>query len=110
MTIRADVLRGHTDAVILAQLMRRDSYGYEINKTIESLSGGAFVLKEATLYTAFRRLEDSGLIVSYWGDEAVGARRKYYKITQQGREAYRQEWAEWADTVRILHALLEEEA
>ena len=103
MTIRADVLRGHTDAVILAQLMRRDSYGYEINKTIESLSGGAFVLKEATLYTAFRRLEDSGLIVSYWGDEAVGARRKYYKITQQAR-------AEWADTVRILHALLEEEA
>jgi len=110
VTIRADVLRGHTDAVILAQLMRRDSYGYEINKTIESLSGGAFVLKEATLYTAFRRLEDSGLIVSYWGDEAVGARRKYYKITQQGREAYRQERAEWADTVRILHALLEEEA
>ena len=96
MTIRADVLRGHTDAVILAQLMRRDSYGYEINKTIESLSGGAFVLKEATLYTAFRRLEDSGLIVSYWGDEAVGARRKYYKITQQGREAYRQARAEWA--------------
>ena len=94
MTIRADVIRGHTDAVILAQLMRRDSYGYEINKTIESLSGGAFVLKEATLYTAFRRLEDSGLIVSYWGDEAVGARRKYYKITQQGREAYRQARAE----------------
>ena len=85
-------------------------YGYEINKTIESLSGGAFVLKEATLYTAFRRLEDSGLIVSYWGDEAVGARRKYYKITQQGREAYRQARAEWADTVHILHALLEEEA
>ena len=45
MTIRADVIRGHTDAVILAQLLRRDSYGYEINKTIESLSGGAFVLK-----------------------------------------------------------------
>ena len=110
MTIRADVLRGHTDAVILAQLMRRDSYGYEINKTIESLSGGAFVLKEATLYTAFRRLEDSGLIVSYWGDEAVGARRKYYKITQQGRAAYRQARADWADPGRILHALLEEEA
>ena len=110
MSIRADLIRGHTDAVILAQLMRRDSYGYEINKTLESCSGGEFVLKEATLYTAFRRLEDSGLIVSYWGDEAVGARRKYYKITQQGREAYRQARPEWADTVRILHALLEEEA
>ena len=58
MSIRADVIRGHTDAVILAQLLRRDSYGYEINKNIENCSGGEFVLKEATLYTAFRRLED----------------------------------------------------
>ena len=110
MSIAGDLIRGHTDAVILARLRRGDSYGYEINKTISTLSHGRFELKEATLYTAFRRLEDSGLIVSYWGDEAVGARRKYYKITQQGREAYRQARAEWADTVRILHALLEEEA
>lgn len=110
MSIRADLIRGHTDAVILAQLMRRDSYGYEINKTLESCSGGEFVLKEATLYTAFRRLEDSGLIASYWGDEPVGARRKYYKITAQGREAYRQAREEWQNTVRILNALLEEEA
>ena len=110
MSIRADLIRGHTDAVILAQLMRRDSYGYEINKTLESCSGGEFVLKEATLYTAFRRLEDSGLITSYWGDETVGARRRYYKITAQGREAYRQAREEWQNTVRILNALLEEEA
>ena len=110
MSIRADLIRGHTDAVILAQLMRRDSYGYEINKTLESCSGGEFVLKEATLYTAFRRLEDSGLITSYWGDETVGARRKYYKITARGRAAYRQAREEWQNTVRILNALLEEEA
>ena len=110
MTIRADVLRGHTDAVILAQLLRRDSYGYEINKAILRKSAGRYELNEATLYTAFKRLTDMGYIVTYWGDEAVGARRKYYKITQQGREAYRQARAEWADTVRILHALLEEEA
>ena len=50
MTIRADVIRGHTDAVILAQLMRRDSYGYEINKNIENCSGGEFVLKGHALY------------------------------------------------------------
>ena len=110
MSIRADLIRGHTDAVILAQLIGRDSYGYEINKTIESRSDGGFVLKEATLYTAFRRLEDSGLIVSYWGDETVGARRKYYRITDKGREAYRQARAEWRDAARILDALLEEEA
>ena len=97
-------------AVILAQLLRRDSYGYEINKTIETCSGGEFVLKEATLYTAFRRLEDGRYITSYWGDEAVGARRKYYKITEKGRELYRQARAEWDASVRILNALLEGEA
>ena len=108
MTIRADVLRGHTDAVILAQLMRRDSYGYEINKTIESLSGGAFVLKEATLYTAFKRLEDAGLIVSYWGSESIGARRKYYRITQAGCRAYDEMRAQWRKTKTIIDALLGE--
>ena len=110
MSITADLLRGHTETIILAQLMQRDSYGYEINKHIESCSGGEFILKEATLYTAFRRLEDSGYITSYWGDEAVGARRKYYKITEKGREAYRQAREEWKNTVRILNALLEEAA
>ena len=79
VSIRADVIRGHTDAVILAQLVRRDSYGYEINKHIESCSGG-------------------------------GARRKYYKITEKGREAYRQAREEWDASVRILNALLEGEA
>lgn len=110
MSIRADLLRGHTDAVILAQLLRHDSYGYEINKTIESVSGGAFILKEATLYSAFRRLEDAGYITSYWGDACAGARRRYYRITDCGREAYRLAREEWENTVRILDALLEEEA
>ena len=110
MSIRADVIRGHTDAVILAQLLRRDSYGYEINKTIENCSGGEFVLKEATLYTAFRRLEDSGYITSYWGDEAVGARRKYYRITEKGRDAYRHGGGEWEAIVRILKGLFVGEA
>ena len=60
MTIRADVLRGHTDAVILAQLMRRDSYGYEINKTIESLSGGAELHDALTRLNALHRLPAAG--------------------------------------------------
>ena len=49
MSIAGDLIRGHTDAVILARLRRGDSYGYEINKTIVSLSDRRFELKEATL-------------------------------------------------------------
>ena len=69
MSIAGDLIRGHTDAIILARLMLRDSYGYEINKTVTHLSGGKLELKEATLYTAFRRLEEAGLVASYWGGE-----------------------------------------
>ena len=67
MAIAADLIRGHTDTIILAQLTHGDSYGYNINRVIQRITGGQYELKEATLYTAFRRLEQSGLIVSYWG-------------------------------------------
>ena len=56
MALSADILRGYTDTIILHQLSHGDSYGYQINKTISTLSGGEVELKEATLYTAFRRL------------------------------------------------------
>ena len=81
MYIAGDLIRGHTETIILARLMQRDSYGYEINKTVRELSGGRYELKEATLYTAFKRLEETGQIMSYWGSEATGARRRYYRIT-----------------------------
>ena len=64
MAIAADLIRGHTDTIILAQLTHGDSYGYNINRVIQQITGGQYELKEATLYTAFRRLEQNGLIVS----------------------------------------------
>ena len=71
----SDLFRGLTDTIILGQLLEHDSYGYEINKSIQQATGGRYELKEATLYTAFRRLEQNGCISSYWGDEGSGARR-----------------------------------
>ena len=71
-TISTDLIRGHTDTIILNILRQGDSYGYEIYKKIIELSGNKYELKEATLYTAFRRLEQGGYIVSYWGDETQG--------------------------------------
>lgn len=71
MSITADMIRGHTDTIILRQLIEKDSYGYEINKAVQEKTGNQYELKEATLYTAFRRLEQAGLILSYWGDETT---------------------------------------
>ena len=106
MSIAGDLIRGHTDAIILSRLLKSDSYGYEINKTIYALSSGQFELKEATLYTAFKRLEDQGFIASYWGNSGAGARRRYYTITPAGREASHRLMMEWQETKEIMDKLL----
>ena len=106
MSITGDLIRGHTDAIILARLLESDSYGYEINKVISTISGGRFELKEATLYTAFKRLEELGYISSYWGDSGAGARRRYYTITPEGREANIRQLTEWGETKEIMDKLL----
>ncbi len=107
MSLSADLLRGYTDAIILRRLARRESYGYLINKEVTELSGGAFELKEATLYTAFRRLENAGWICSRWGDEESGARRRYYRITPQGLERLQTEISTWQETRTLLNCLLD---
>jgi DNA-binding PadR family transcriptional regulator len=106
VSITADLIRGHTDTIILAALPQGDSYGYRINRSMVDLTDGRYELKEATLYTAFRRLEEAGYIRSYWGDEATGARRRYYAITPQGREAYRSMMREWREASGLLEKLM----
>ena len=106
MALSADLLRGYTDTIILNQLLSADSYGYEITKRISDLSRGALELKEATLYTAFRRMENSGYIISYWGHESTGARRRYYSITVNGRDRLAEDLLLWRETRQTLNTLL----
>ena len=109
MSIASDMLRGNTDMIILAHLVRRESYGYEINKRIQLRSGGRFELKEATLYGAFRRLEEAGFISFYWGDEQTGARRRYYRITPAGEDAFARYRNEWQDAIDLITGLIAQE-
>ena len=78
----SDILRGYTDTIILAQLFRGDSYGYSINRRVQEVTGGELQLKEGTLYTTFRRLEDAGFI---------GIRMEKRKITGKILSPYRTE-------------------
>lgn len=109
MALTADILRGYTDAIILRQLAKGDSYGYQINKNVTALSRGAVEMKEATLYTAFRRLETTGYIRSYWGDEMSGARRRYYAITPAGLDKLAADQAAWQETKAQIDLLLKED-
>lgn len=103
----SDLLRGHTDTIVLAVLRSADRYGYEIYKVIRDATGGEYEIKEATLYATFRRLVKDGLVEAYWGDETQGGRRKYYRITDAGRAVFRHAVADWTATQRIINTLLE---
>ncbi|MDY0395108.1 PadR family transcriptional regulator [Virgibacillus halophilus] len=104
--LSSDLLRGHADTMILKLLMGGDKYGYEISKLIFASSGERYELKEATMYSSLKRLEKEEKIQSYWGDATQGGRRKYYTITANGKEAYRQNKANWEQAKQILERLL----
>ncbi|NLJ40570.1 MAG: helix-turn-helix transcriptional regulator [Clostridiales bacterium] len=106
MKYSGEILRGNTETIILAILKEKDSYGYEIMKTIIDGSEGLFNIKDATIYTAFKRMERDGLITGYWGDKEGGARRKYYRISEKGRDFYAQKVEEWKRVNIILNNLI----
>jgi DNA-binding PadR family transcriptional regulator len=93
---------------VLGVLSRGDSYGFEIFKRIRDATGGAYEIKEATLYASYRRLERDGLVEAYWGDETQGGRRKYYRITDAGRSEFRRSVRAWVMTREIIDALLDQ--
>jgi DNA-binding PadR family transcriptional regulator len=104
--ISSDLLRGHTDTMILRLLSEADRYGYEIVKLIAELSCGEYELKEATMYSSVRRLETDGDIEWYWGDETQGGRRKYFRITKKGKATYANNKSNWEYAKRVLDNLL----
>jgi PadR family transcriptional regulator PadR len=104
--ISSDQLRGHTDTIILKLLMDGDKYGYEISKLIQTNSRSEYELKEATMYSSLKRLEADGSITSYWGDETQGGRRRYYRITERGRQVYVENKNNWEYAKRILDTLI----
>jgi len=103
----SDLLRGHTDTIVLGVLRGGERYGFEIYKSIRDTVAGDHEIKEATLYATYRRLEKDGLVESYWGDETQGGRRKYYRITDAGRATYSAKVAAWVATRRIIDSLLD---
>ncbi len=106
MLNKTDIVRGYIDTIILARLERKDVYGYEIIKEVLTLSNQQFEIKEATLYSAFRRLETDKLIVAYWGDENIGARRKYYSLLDKGKEVLTENKKDWSNIKEILDILI----
>ena len=106
--ISSDLIRGHINTIILRTLYERDKYGYEIIEEIEKKSHGQYSLKQPTLYSALKRLESQGYINAYWKTEEVslGGRRKYYTLTDSGREIAERNQAEWEYSRTVIDNLI----
>lgn len=104
--MNAEMLKGTIDLLILSVLVRQDNYGYEISKAIKEQTEGAFEIQEATLYLSLKRLEKQGAISAYWGDQSHGGRRKYYSVTEDGKQLLAKFIKDWKTTTEIVNRFI----
>ncbi|MGN1103721.1 MAG: PadR family transcriptional regulator, partial [Candidatus Coproplasma sp.] len=111
-SISADLIRGHINTIILRALLERDKYGYEIINDIESKSHGQYTLKQPTLYSALKRLENQGYIKAYWKTDEVtlGGRRKYFTLTESGKAITEKNLSEWEYSRTIIDSLISDKS
>src|SRR5919198_5432655 len=83
--LERELKRGSTELLILALLEERQRHGYEIGRLIDERSDGAINFHVASLYPTLYRLEDRGLIEGRWVEKSGQRRRRYYRVTREGR-------------------------
>jgi len=101
-------LKGNIETIILNALYNGDKYGYEITKEIKEKTDNKYEIKQPTLYSYLKRLEEQDLIEPYWGEESHGGRRKYFRLTLHGKETCEQYLSEWNFHRNILDSLISE--
>ena len=104
--IDSDLIRGNIDTIILKTMLGGDMYGLDIIKEVENKSNGTYELKQPTLYSCLKRLENQGLISSYWLDSDIGGKRHYYKLTEKGHDELSKKQEEWSRSKFIIDNLL----
>lgn len=95
MEINKELIAASSTPLVLAILAEGDSYGYAILKRVQELSGGRMEWTDGMLYPVLHRLERTGHIQARWQVAETGRRRKYYRITPQGRSQLAEERRQW---------------
>jgi len=101
--------KGSAELLILTLVEHRSRHGYEISKLIEERSGGALKFNVASFYPMLYRLEERGLIAGRWVEKAGQRRRRYYKLTAQGKDVLKTQRATWLNFVNAIHSITEAE-
>jgi DNA-binding PadR family transcriptional regulator len=91
--------------IILSILRDGDSYGYEIVQRVKNLTNGEIKWKEASIYPVLKKLENAGMIKSYWKVEEHERPRRYYSILAGGKEQLNLNMLEWDKVHGVLTKL-----
>jgi len=103
MEINKDLVAASSTPLVLAILSAGDSYGYAILQRVRELSGGRMEWTDGMLYPVLHRLERLGHVEARWKVVESGRKRKYYRITKEGRAqlaAHREQWKAVDGTLR----------
>ncbi len=103
---RGDMLLGTLDMMILRTLMLGPAHGHSIAHVIEKSSDEVLQVEHGSLYPALHRLEDQGLIASFWGTSENNRKAKYYRVTQAGRKHLLHERSRWESLVQAVTRVL----
>src|SRR5258706_10464423 len=104
--MRAEELKGHLDAMLLATLESGPRHGYAVIESLRRSTGGQLDLPTGTIYPALRRLEQAGLITGSWS-VVGGRRRREYRLTAAGTRALTGKRADWLGFSALGSAPLE---
>ena len=103
--ISSDLIRGHIDTLVLNSLLSSDKNVQDITDYISEKSNGEYEMNQATLYSSLKRLESLKEIESYW-HSVDGGRRKFFKITEIGKNHVNENLTSWTYSRGIIDKLI----
>lgn len=92
---KTNLLQGTLDLLILKTLSLGEMHGLGISRRIEQLTDGTFHVKPGSLFPALHRMEQSGWLISFWGESEANRRAKYYRLSRAGQKQLEAETREW---------------
>ena len=107
MEQRLELMKGSADSLLLYLMEQQPMYGYKIIKELERRSQGYFKFKEGTLYPALHRLERAGLIEGKWQMLPSGRQRRYYYITDKGKQVLAEKMSQWRDFLNAMNLIIQ---
>jgi len=104
-TFDRELKKGSAELMILALIEARARHGYEISKLIEQRSEGSVKFNVASLYPLLYRLEKRGWILGRWVEKAGQRRRRYYRITDEGKKVLKAQRSTWLEFVAAINRI-----